>query len=223
MLHLIAIISLSASFLCALLILVDILAGNRQPMMIMNFVYPISALYAGPLALWFYYRVGKKGSMKNSAEQPMPMHQKSFWQSVAIGALHCGSGCMLGDILAESFLLWVPVTLFGNKLVGTWVMDFIFAFVIGILFQYYAIKPMRKISSGAALLAALKADTLSLSCWQIGMYGWMAIVFFVIFGYKIPVTDPLFWFMMQIAMLFGFLTAYPMNWWLIRKGIKEPM
>jgi hypothetical protein len=41
------------------------------------------------------------------------------------------------------------------------------------------------------------------------------------FSYKIPVT--LFWFMMQIAMLFGFLTAYPMNWWLIRKGIKEAM
>jgi hypothetical protein len=223
MLQLIAIISLSASLLCALLILADILAGNRQPMMIMNFVYPVSALYAGPLALWFYYRAGKKGSMKNSAEKQMPMHKKPFWQSVAIGALHCGSGCTLGDILAESFLLWVPVTLFGSKLVGTWVMDFVFAFVIGILFQYYAIKPMRKISSGAALLTAFKADTLSLTCWQIGMYGWMAIVFFVIFGYKIPVTDPFFWFMMQIAMLFGFLTAYPMNWWLIKKGIKEAM
>jgi len=29
--------------------------------------------------------------------------------------------------------------------------------------------------------------------------------------------------MMQIAMLFGFLTAYPVNWWLIKKGIKEEM
>jgi hypothetical protein len=221
MLQLIAIISLSASFLCALLILADILAGNKQPMMIMNFVYPVSALYAGPLALWFYYRVGKKDTMKNIKDKQMPMHKKPFWQSVTIGTLHCGSGCTLGDILAESFLLWVPVTLFGSILAGTWVMDFVFAFVVGILFQYYAIKPMRKISSGTALVAAVKADTLSLTCWQIGMYGWMAIVFFVMFSYKIPVT--LFWFMMQIAMLFGFLTAYPMNWWLIRKGIKEAM
>jgi hypothetical protein len=32
-----------------------------------------------------------------------------------------------------------------------------------------------------------------------------------------------FWFMMQIAMMFGFATAYPVNWWLIKSGIKEKM
>jgi len=35
---------------------------------------------------------------------------------------------------------------------------------------------MRKISPGVAMAAALKADTLSLTCWQIGMYGWMSVV-----------------------------------------------
>jgi hypothetical protein len=30
-----------------------------------------------------------------------------------------------------------------------------------------------------------------------------------------------FWFMMQIAMLCGFVTSYPANWWLLRTGIKE--
>ena len=29
--------------------------------------------------------------------------------------------------------------------------------------------------------------------------------------------------MMQIAMICGFVTAYPVNWWLIRVGIKEAM
>jgi len=29
--------------------------------------------------------------------------------------------------------------------------------------------------------------------------------------------------MMQIAMLCGFATCYPVNWWLIRTGIKERM
>jgi hypothetical protein len=28
---------------------------------------------------------------------------------------------------------------------------------------------------------------------------------------------------MQIAMLAGFLTSYPVNWWLIRRGAKEAM
>lgn len=29
--------------------------------------------------------------------------------------------------------------------------------------------------------------------------------------------------MMQIAMFAGFLTAYPANWWLLKKGLKEAM
>jgi hypothetical protein len=29
--------------------------------------------------------------------------------------------------------------------------------------------------------------------------------------------------MMQIAMVLGFITAFPTNWWLIKKGIKEAM
>ena len=32
-----------------------------------------------------------------------------------------------------------------------------------------------------------------------------------------------FWFMMQIAMLCGFATSYPVNGWLIRSAIKQPM
>jgi hypothetical protein len=31
------------------------------------------------------------------------------------------------------------------------------------------------------------------------------------------------WFMMQIAMLVGFLTSYLANWWLVRSGVKEKM
>jgi hypothetical protein len=37
-----------------------------------------------------------------------------------------------------------------------------------------------------------------------------------------PAT-PVFWFMMQIAMIAGFVTSYPANWLLIRAGIKSGM
>jgi hypothetical protein len=40
---------------------------------------------------------------------------------------------------------------------------------------------------------------------------------------ELPKTAPVFWFMMQIAMIAGFLTSYPVNCWLIHKGIKESM
>ena len=73
----------------------------------------------------------------------------------------------------------------------------------------------------------MKADTLSLTAWQIGMYGFMAFAYFIIFqtviGTKLKTNTVEFWFMMQIAMIFGFLTSYPVNWWLIRTGLKERM
>jgi Domain of unknown function (DUF4396) len=68
---------------------------------------------------------------------------------------------------------------------------------------------------------------LSLTAWQVGIYGFMAIAFFVVFraglGVELEVNSFEFWFMMQIAMMVGFLTSYPANWWLIRRGFKERM
>jgi Domain of unknown function (DUF4396) len=106
-------------------------------------------------------------------------------------------------------------------------VDYLFAYAFGIVFQYFTIAPMRGLSLGQGILAAVKADTLSLTAWQVGMYGFMAFAYFGIFraalGVRLPTDTVEFWFMMQIAMLFGFLTAYPVNWLLIRTGLKERM
>ena len=42
-------------------------------------------------------------------------------------------------------------------------------------------------------------------------------------GKKLEVNTSKFWFMMQLAMLCELATANPVNWWLIRKGLKEKM
>lgn len=226
MLHTVAIISLALGLLSFFIMLIDILSGNKQKMMIMNFVYPLTGLYAGPLALIVYYTIGRKSTAKRAREMEAKgekMNKKPFWQSVAVGALHCGSGCTLGDIIAETLLLYITVVVLGSKLLGGWVIDYAFAFAIGIIFQYFSIKPMKNLSPKDGFIAALKADTLSLTSWQIGMYGGMAIAFFLIFHQKLEANSVLFWFVMQIAMLLGFCTAYPMNWFLIKKGIKEEM
>lgn len=106
-------------------------------------------------------------------------------------------------------------------------MDYILAFSFGVLFQYLTIKPMRGLSPGQGIIQALKADTLSLTAWQVGMYGFMAVAHFYIwaqiFNTKLHVNSPEFWFMMQIAMWAGFATSYPVNWWLVSRGIKEKM
>lgn len=226
-LYALSILSFGIAALSAIIIVFDIVAGHRQHMWIMNLVWPITALWAGPIALWAYFKVGwlsthqAMQAARQRGEEP-PSKKKPFGLDVAVAATHCGAGCYLGDIIAEWIVFFVPLVLFGQKAFGTWALDYAFAFLFGIAFQYFTIKPMKNLSAGTGLVAALKADTLSLTSWQLGMYGWMAVVIFVLFG-EIPKTNPVFWFMMQIAMMTGFLTSYPANWWLLNKGIKERM
>jgi hypothetical protein len=223
-----AVASLRLGFLCALVVVIDLLAGHRQQMWIMDVVWPVTALYAGPLALYAYYTVGRLSTRERVPQAQVrgeenPGKRKPFWQMVGVGATHCGAGCTLGDICAEWIMFAAPLALFGHKLFGSWVIDYLFAYAFGIAFQYFTIAPMRHLSVGQGIWAAIKADTLSLTAWQVGMYGWMALVVFMIFGRELEKTDPVFWFMMQLAMLCGFLTSYPVNWWLLRSGIKEKM
>jgi hypothetical protein len=223
-----AIICLLVGGVSAFVIAIDLVGGHAQQMWIMNLVWPITALYAGPLALWAYFTVGRlstKGAVQGAKEreEDPPGKRKPFWQMVALGATHCGSGCTLADIVAEWFLFFFPLTLFGHKIFGSWLVDYFVALAFGIIFQFFTIAPMRGLGLWEGLWQAGKADVLSLSAWQVGMYGWMAIATFAIFGHEIEKTDPVFWLMMQIGMLAGFLTSYPINWWLLRAGIKEKM
>ena len=238
-LHALSIAFLLLGLACAFVIAVDEWR-HPQRMWIMNLVWPVTALFGTILWLWGYFRFGRLATRENAraakeAGQEPPNKKKSFPAMVAEGASHCGSGCTLGDICAEWLAFLVPAvavwlgwqTIFAEKIFAVWILDFVFAFAFGVVFQYFTIAPMRNLGVAQGLWAAVKADTLSLTAWQVGMYGFMAIAYFWIFrsllGAELRVDTAEFWFMMQIAMLFGFMTSYPVNWWLIRAGIKEKM
>ena len=209
-------LSVVMALLCAAGLLVDVLR-HPQPMAIMNWVWPITALYGGPLAVWAYVRLGRAVPATPSAGA------RPFWQGVTVGGTHCGAGCTLGDIIAEVALFLTGFTIAGSMLGTEYVADFALAYILGIVFQYFAIAPMRGLSFWPGLWAAIKADTLSLTAFEIGLFAWMALTYFVFFHPPLRPNQVEYWFMMQIGMLIGFVTAYPMNWWLIRAGIKENM
>jgi hypothetical protein len=221
-LHVVAMASVATGLVCALAIALD---ERRRPqtMGVMNAVWPLCALFGGLLWLAFYWRWGRSDD-----EVPMAI-------SVAKGTSHCGAGCTLGDLTVEWFAYAVPGlatvfgygSLFGERTFAIWIPDYLVAFLIGIAFQYFAIAPMRHLGLGEGLGAAVKADAASITSWQVGMYGAMALGQFLWFrpayGGLAPVASPEFWFLMQLAMLAGFATAYPVNWWLVRAGVKERM
>jgi hypothetical protein len=219
-LHWLSWVSLAAAIGSAVFIAADVVRRPRR-MAIMNIVWPVTALFGSALSIWAY-RKWARGDVPFAAK-------------VVKGALHCGSGCALGDLAAEALAVAAPGvlaaaglgTVFASAVFARWALDFVFAFTIGIVFQYFAIVPMRHLGFRSGIWAAVKADTLSLCAWQLGMYGFMALAGFVVFRDVLRVelapTMPEFWFAMQWAMLCGLATSYPVNWWLIRRGWKEAM
>jgi hypothetical protein len=222
-------ISLAVAFACALFIAADEIR-RPQKMAVMNVVWPISALYFSVLAVWAYRRWGLPKT-KNAIDQ-MQGHgyqakegdAEPSASQIAVGTSHCGAGCTIADVACEFAIAAAGITLLGSVLWAEYAIDFAVAWAVGIVFQYFSIKPMRNLSPAEGIVAAMKADTLSIIAFQVGMYAWMALVFFVLFPEPhLKPFDPRYWLMMQIGMICGFATSYPMNWWLIRVGLKEAM
>lgn len=223
MLEIFAIANIGVSVLLMLWSIVDV---NRRPppMTVMKWVWPLTFLWGGIFALVMYLWFGR-------AADPAASHdhghgQRPMWQSVALGATHCGAGCSLADIIVEGgmYVLGLSLVVLGHKVFGNWIVDYVAALVTGIVFQYSAQVAMSDKPKAIVVWQSFKSDVLSLSFWQIGMYGWMATSIFVLFGQtRMEPNHWLFWWMMQVAMLFGFFTTYPVNWMLIRLDVKEAM
>jgi len=95
-------IFISIGLLSAALILADIyLAGYREDVKIMDAVWPLTALYAGPIALAAYAAWGRPTSPKWLRARGRGGLSKPFWAGTAVSATHCGAGCVHGDLIAE--------------------------------------------------------------------------------------------------------------------------
>jgi Domain of unknown function (DUF4396) len=239
-------VALGVAFASAAAIVWDItVRGYRQHMGIMNAVYPITALYFGPVAAWFYFRRGKRMSHKWAAEQGVSLDDlmgdegedppslwpfaKRNWWPISKGTSHCGAGCTLGDICGEwlVYLTAWTIPIFAahdaNSLMAMFAADFVFAWSFGIVFQYFSIVPMREVGRLEGLRLAIKADTLSIVSFQVGLFAWMALYHLVFWQPPLTADTPTYWFMMQIGMVVGFFTSWPVNAWLVKRGIKEKM
>ena len=147
---------------------------------------------------------------------------RPMWATVAIGVSHCGAGCVLGDLVGEWLVYGTSTTINNRAIWPELLIDYAFAILFGIVFQYFSIAPMSGDYSGRTMMRALKADILSLTSFEVGLFGWMMAYQVGIWGYRLQMNSWVYWWMMQVGMLLGFGTAVPVNWWLIGKGIKEP-
>ncbi len=131
----------------------------------------------GPVAVYMYSKalpvMEKKPMtprMKAIQERYKNMPPTMFQKLLAV--YHCGAGCSIGDVIAESIVPTLGLFFageFGSRLI----LDFAFAYALGIAFQYFTIVPMWGLSFGKGVLAAVKADTISITLFEAGCSrGW---------------------------------------------------
>lgn len=206
--------------LCAGVILADIyLGGYRQQMGAMEAVWPITAVYAGPLALWAYYRWGRPQTGKWQQRHGAPPELR-LPATAAVETIPGGAASFIGHAVAVPIVVVTGVRIAGE---GVWPMILLiaaFALPLLIAFEYRSLTESGQIqAAGQRLRTASLISVLAIIAFDLGMGATMLIVAFVL-GYA-PTTIA-FWLVMWGGLLLGVAAAHPMVLWLLRRGTTEP-
>jgi len=160
--------------------------------------------------------------MGGHAQMHHMMNDRPMFATITVAVCHCGAGCLLGDVVGEWLIYGTNASINGRTLWPEFLIDYAFALLFGIIFQYFSIAPMSGEYGPKTLWRAFKADVLSLTFFEIGLFSWMALFQIAIWDWKLEMNNVVYWWMMQVGMFLGHWTAFPINWWLISSGIKEP-
>ncbi|WP_312242869.1 DUF4396 domain-containing protein [Pantoea sp.] len=181
-----------------------------------------------PVFGWFVWRKWGKSADQHSSDSSFDKHHNSQphsvdWRAACVSATHCGAGCVIGDILAAPVAALTHFSLAGSAFFGHTLLSYVAAFFVGILFQYLPMREMGEKSRSMALVKAIKADTISLTVFQAGMFLVLWLFRQTYTGDAPEINSMRFWGEMIVAMFIGYVISVPANAFLIKKGIKHAM
>jgi len=180
---------------------------------VMKVGWSLVVLYTGPVGLFFYFL---------TCREPMPHTHEKFvdklWKQATGSEVHCLAGDATGIIIMAIFL-----SSFEFPRVFEIFLEYVAGFVSGLLiFQALFMRKMMGGSYIKALKSSFYPELFSMNLIMAGM-----IPVMVIWGVHDPLArDPSnlhFWGMMSLATIVGGLAAYPINRWLVDKGLKHGM
>ena len=192
--------------------------GHRQRSGALNAVWAATGLYLGPLAVWAYRRYGRPRS-----ETWQAVHGdapgKDLSAAAMTGGMPGGVASLVGHVIGVPLIVVSGATLAGLDL---WAMIAAVAVIAtAFLFAYeyfFSTVPARRLSGGQGVGVAALIAFATVLAFDVGMGGWML---FLHFGWVMPpVTDVEFLFLMQVGLVLGFLTGYPMVRLLLARGVK---
>jgi hypothetical protein len=197
--------------LSLLFVAVDIRSTPESPVLKWGFL--LLTAYTGPLGA-FLYVLG--------CREPLPgLHERYVavrWRQVLGSTMHCvagdGVGILTGAVIASLFHLPIAADI---------ALEYALGFAFGwSIFQALFMRNMAGGSYRRSLTGTFFPELLSMNCLMAGMVPVMTLAMKSVPGSRDP-SGPTFWFIMSMALLVGFITAYPMNWWLVSHHLKHGM
>ncbi len=192
-------------------VVADIRATPESPVLKWGFI--LLTAYTGPLGA-FLYVLG--------CREPLPgLHERyvaTRWRQVLGSTMHCvagdGVGILVGAVTARLFHL-------------TGAADIVLEYVLGFGFGWSIFQAlfMRDTMGGSykhSLAKTFFPELLSMNFLMAGMVPVMTLAMKAAPASMEP-SRPEFWFVMSMALLVGFVSAYPMNWWLVSRHLKHGM
>nr|WP_306264827.1 DUF4396 domain-containing protein [Pararhizobium sp. IMCC3301] len=169
--------------------------------------------YTGPIGA-FLYVLGCREPLSGLHER----YVTERWRQVLGSTMHCvagdGLGILVGAAIAAYLTLSRPADI---------ALEYALGFGFGwTIFQALFMRNMEGGSYSKALASTFLPEFLSMNFLMAGMLPITSPGRAALGGELNPLT-PQFWFVMSMALLVGFVVAYPINWWLVTRGLKHGM
>lgn len=187
---------------------------NNPEMKVMKLGWILTTLYLGPLGLFLYIVACK---------EPRPGTHERFvtplWRQALGSTIHMIGGDGTGIIVAAAI-----TGLLGLPMIVDFAIEYVAGFAFGLLiFQALFMKDMMGGSYARAVRESLMPEWLSMGFMMALMFPVMTAAMMGSDMRAMEPTEPVFWGAMSLAVLAALIGAYPVNYWMVAKGIKMGM
>jgi FtsP/CotA-like multicopper oxidase with cupredoxin domain len=189
----------------------DQFRGNPEPA-VMKWGFVLVTLYMGPIGLLLYVMADKEPAPGQHEEFIKPL-----WKQGVGSTVHCVAGDATGIIAAA-----VAVALIGLPMWIDLIIEYTAGFLFGLLiFQALFMRKTMGGTYGESVAHSFLPELISMNCMMAGM---APVMVFLMMGRDMRAMwpgEPLFWMAMSLGVTAGFAIAYPVNVWLVSRGMKH--
>ena len=206
---------IALALIATAVIAADIYLGrHRHPNTPSELVWITTGLYLGPFAIPVYLSRGRTNASTLSATNTTAHTDTDMTDDAVAAVLPGGGASAVAHLIAVPFVAAIGWTIAGMAM---WPMILVIAVLVTVmLFVYERIASRKAGHTRLTVGAAVFAAVVTVAAFDIGMVGWMLLLYF---NDAMPeVSDATFWFLMQVGVLVGLATGYPAVKWLLSRN-----